>query len=116
MDRRAFFATTLASFASPLAAEAQQTGKSVQLGYLGYLGNSTPSGEAVLVEGFRPGAGSTSTASATSWTHQESRAGAANAAHEQRRLLGVGSMRLFGPNRTAALLGVTPRIGKQVRY
>ena len=31
---------------------------------------------------------------------------ALTAAHEPRRFLGVGSMRLFGPNRTAALLGV----------
>jgi len=37
---------------------------------------------------------------------EHQRWGAPNAAHEPRRFLGVGSMRLFGPNRTAALLGV----------
>jgi hypothetical protein len=42
-------------------------------------------------------------------------AGLPNAAHEPRRFLGVGSMRLFGPNRTAALLEVTPWIVKIVR-
>ncbi len=42
----------LAVLAVPLAAEAQPAGKVFQIGY---LGNSTPSLESALVEGFRRG-------------------------------------------------------------
>jgi len=53
MDRRAFFTVVGGSiFAAPFVVRAQPTGKSVRIGY---LGNSSPSLEANLVDSFREG-------------------------------------------------------------
>ncbi len=53
MDRRTFLGSVVGGvLAAPLAAEGQQVGKVFQIGY---LGNSTPSLESALVEGFREG-------------------------------------------------------------
>ena len=53
IDRRAFLGVVGGSiFAAPLAVRAQQSGKSVRIGY---LGNSSPSLEADLVDSFRAG-------------------------------------------------------------
>ncbi len=49
---RLFLILALSIFLGPLASDAQQPGKVFQIGY---LGNSTPSLESALVEGFRRG-------------------------------------------------------------